>query len=332
MILDSGSFLYIEVQQCTENDMVVNELYEIPYRAELCYQKNKGIILPEGVPYIGMGASYIAPKTFRYLGIDLFPEKASDYFNYLVRNRMLSKGVLISQSGESSETLWCADYFSSFTALVNEDESKLSKHPNCNKQVLLFSGDENRIASKTYLNTLLVLYMGFGFDPRDVIQVYSKQLSYFEKTGIELGELIRRRMKGWRKKSIYILGNGPNIATADLAALILSEVLKKPVQSMSASYYDHGYKETSKNTLVVAINHEGPELKRTRQLLKTIEKAGGEVFEINDAKVDPVYSPLTFPLIFFFAAEYLLDKLKIKSIFEVGKKVTVVAPPPKDEQ
>lgn len=312
--------------------MVVNELYEIPYHSELCYQKNKGIILPEGVPYIGMGASYIAPKAFRYLGIDLYPERASDYFNYLVRNRKLSNGVLISQSGESSETLWCADYFSSFIALVNDERSNLTMHPSCNKQILLYSGAENRIASKTYLNTLLVLYMGFGFDPREVILVYKKQLSYFENKGTELGELIRRRMKGWRKKSIYILGNGPNIATADLAALILSEVLKKPVQSMSASNYDHGYKEVSKNTLVIAINHEGPEMSRTRQLLKTIVKAGGEVFELNDAKVDPVYSPLTYPLIFFFAAEYLLDKLKIKSIFEVGKKVTVVVKLPKDEQ
>ncbi|RIJ47635.1 hypothetical protein D1614_13710 [Maribellus luteus] len=312
--------------------MVLNELYEIPYCSELCYQKNKGIILPEGVPYIGMGASYIASKTFRYLGIDLFPERASDYFNYLVKNRTLSNGVLISQSGESSETLWCADYFSSFTAVVNSEESKLAAHLNCKNQILLHSGIEKRIPSKTYLNTLLVLYLGFGFDPREVIQVYKKELSYFEETGAELGELIRRRIKGWYKKSIYILGNGPNIATADLAAMILSEVLKKPVQSISASNYDHGYKETSKNTLVIAINHKGPEKSRTRQLLKTIEKAGGEVFELKDAKVDAVYSPLTYPLIFFFAAEYLLDKLKVKSIFEVGKKVTIVDLPSKDRQ
>ncbi|MFV0591619.1 MAG: SIS domain-containing protein [Draconibacterium sp.] len=312
--------------------MTVDELYEIPYRAELCYQKNKGIILPEGVPYTGMGASYIAVKAFRYLGIDIYPEKAADYFNYLVKNRKLSGGVLISQSGESSETLWCADYFSSFTALVNNEKSMLAAHPNCSKQILLYSGSEKRIVSKTYLNTLLVMYMGFGFDPREVIQVYKTELSYFEKTGLELGELIRKRMKGWRKRAIYILGNGPNTASAEVAALILSEVLKKPVHSMSVSSYDHGYKETSKNTLVIAINHDGPEKARTRKLLKTIKKAGGEVFELNNAKVEPVYSPLTYPLFFFFAAEYLMDKLKVKSIFTVGNKVTRVDQTAKDEQ
>ncbi len=77
------------------------------------------------------------------------------------------------------------------------------------------------------------MYLGFGFDPREVIQVYKKELSYPEETGAELGELIRRRIKGWNKKRIYILGNGPNITIAGLTAVILSEVLKKPVQSVA---------------------------------------------------------------------------------------------------
>ena len=33
--------------------MALNQLYKIPSRSGLCHQKNKGIILPEGVPYIG---------------------------------------------------------------------------------------------------------------------------------------------------------------------------------------------------------------------------------------------------------------------------------------
>ena len=304
--------------------MVKNELYEIPYRFELCYQKNKGLILPEDVPYIGMGASYIASEAFRYLGIRILPEKAAEYYNYLVKNRKVNNGVLISQSGHSSETLWCTEFFSSFIGIVNDENSPLVKEGNCDKQVLLYSGKEERITSKTYLNTLLVLYLGFGFDPREVIPVYKEQMRHFEQVGIELGELIRKSKRGWRKKSIYVLGNGPNIASANLAALVLSEVLKSPVISMSASQYDHGFKETSKNVLVIAINHEGPEYKRTKHLLRTIRKAGAEVFELTDPIVSTIYSPLIFPLYFFFAAEYLLSALKIKSIFEVGNKITKV--------
>ena len=305
--------------------MVKKELYEIPYRSELCYQKNKGIILPEDVPYIGMGASCFAAQMFRYLGINLYPENAAEFYHYLSPARKLNNGVLISQSGESSETLWCADHFSSFIALVNTENSPLTNHQACIKQLLMHAGKEERITSKTYLNTLMALYLGFGFDPKEVLQIYKTQLTYFEQTGYKIGELIRRRIRGLRRKSVYVLGNGPNIATANVAALVLSEVLKIPVLSMSAAEYDHGFKETSKHVLVIAINHPGPESKRTTELLRTIKAAGAEIFELSDPKTDSVYSPLTYPLFFFFAAEYLSYKMKIRSVFEVGKKITRVS-------
>lgn len=304
--------------------MFKNELYEIPYRFELCYQKNKGLILPEDVAYVGMGASHIATSAFRYLGINFFPEKAAEYFNYLYHKHKVNNGVLISQSGQSSETLWCADYFSTFTGIVNDENSPLVKHENCDKQVFLYAGEEERIPSKTYLNTLLVLYLGFGFDPREVIQVYKTRMAYFEQVGTEIGELIRKNTRGWRKKCVYVLGNGPNIASANIAALVLSEVLKTPVLSMSASEYDHGFKETSKNALVISISHSGPEHKRTKHLLKTVRKAGATVFELSDPLVNSVYSPLIFPVFFFFAAEHLSKSLKVKSIFQVGNKITRV--------
>ncbi len=307
--------------------MIKKELYEIPYRSELCYRKNKGIILPEEVPYIGMGASYFAASAFRYLGINLYPENAAAFHHYLNPHRKFNNGVLISQSGQSSETLWCANHFETFIALVNEEKSPLGSHPSCAKQYCLHAGHEERITTKTYLNTLMILYLGFGFDPKEVIQVYKKEMAYFEQLGSELGEMIRKRIRGLHRKCIYILGNGPNRATADVAALVLSEVLKIPVLSMSASEYDHGFKETSKNVLAIAINHKGPESQRTRELLKTIKAAGADVFELSDPRVDNIYSPLTFPLAFFFAAEYLSYKRKIHSIFQVGKKVTRVKNP-----
>lgn len=304
--------------------MIKKELYEIPYRAELCYQKNKGVILPEDVPYIGMGASYFAALTFRYLGINLYPEKAAEFYHYLNPDRRFRNGVLISQSGQSSDTLWCADHFDSYTALVNIEDSPLATHSACKKKQILCAGTENHLPSKTYLNTLLVLYLGFGFDPKKVLSVYKNQLSYFEELGSQMGELIHKKIRGLRKKSIYILGNGPNIATSELAALVLSEVLKIPVLSMSAAEYDHGFKETSGNVFAIVINHDGPEFQRTREMIKTIRSAGGEVFELTESHTESLYSPLTFPLFFFFAAGYLFQKRKNRPVFSVGKKVTQV--------
>lgn len=299
-----------------------NEIREIPYRADLCYGKNKGIILPENVPYLGMGSSHIATNVFRYLGINFFSEIAADYYNYLVKYRESDNGVLISQSGESSETLWCADYFKSFLAIVNDADSPLGNHKRCNKTVYLHSGKEEFISSKTYINTLLVLYLGFGFDPGKVIQVFKKELSFFEERGVELGEILYKRIRWRRKKGIYILGSGPNIATANHAAVILEQVTKLPIVAMPIAQYDHAHKETARNSLVIGINHEGPDYQRTKSILKTVKNAGGKAFELKRPLVESIFSPLTFSIPFFFAAHYLAEKLRIDNVFNIGDKVT----------
>jgi len=310
---------------------VKSEIYEIPYRAELCYKKNKGLILPEDVPYIGMGASNIATQAFPYVGINILPEKAAEYYNYLVKYKKPANGVLISQSGQSSETLWCADYFRSFVAIVNNPDSDLGRHKNCKQKIFLHSGDEQFLATKTYINTLLVLYLGFGFDPVSAVESLKKDLLYFEEKGIKMGETIRKQLRWKRKLSVYVLGNGPNIATANIASLVLSSVTKMPVLSMSASHYNHGFIETARKALVIAINHEGQENKRTKQLLETVENAGGKTCELDNPMVDSLYSPLTFPIPFYFAAEYLAGKLKVKKLYTVGQKITKVEPSNKND-
>lgn len=300
-----------------------NEIWEIPYRANLCYNKNKGIILPENVPYIGMGSSYIACTVFRYLGIELFPELASDYFNYLLKKEA-NKGVLISQSGKSSETLWCADHFNSFLSIVNDIDSPLANHKNCTSKINLYAGKEDTIPSKTFINSLLIMYLGFGFDPGKVVRVLNDEISFFNERGEELGELIYKRIKWNWKKGIYIIASGHNMATANQAALVLSQVTKLPVVSMSMSQYEHGFIETAQNTLVIAINHDGPDYKRTHNVLRVIRKAGGKTFELKKPLVETIYSPITFSVPFFFAANYLSEKLKNFNVFDVGKKVTHV--------
>ncbi|WP_319502684.1 hypothetical protein [uncultured Draconibacterium sp.] len=298
-----------------------DEVFEIPYRAELCYMKNKGLILPEEVPYIGMGASHIATKAFRFMGINFFPEKAAEYFNYLLKYKEPDKGVLISQSGQSSETIWCADYFKSFTAIVNDENSPLGNHPNCTKKVLLYSGVEDHIATKTYINTLLVLYLGFGFDPVEAVQALKKHQAEFEALGTEIGSRIYLKTQRKKRCCVYILGNGPNIATANVAALVLSQVTRMPVLSMSVSQYEHGFIETAKDSMVIAINHEGREYNRTKRLLKKVNIAGAETYELSNRYVESIFSPVTLPIPFYFAAEYLSQKLKVRTLFQVGDKV-----------
>ena len=309
-----------------------NEVFEIPYRAELCYMKNKGVILPEEVPYIGMGASHIATKAFRFMGINFFPEKAAEYFNYLLKYKEPDKGVLISQSGHSSETIWCADYFKSFTAIVNDENSPLGNHQNCTKKVLLYSGVEDHIATKTYINTLLVLYLGFGFDPVEAVQALKKHQTEFEALGTEIGSIIYLKTQRKKRCCLYILGNGPNVATANIAALVLSQVMRMPVLSMSVSQYEHEFIETSKDAMVIAINHEGREYSRTKRLLKKMNNAGAETYELSNKYVESIFSPVTLPVPFYFAAEYLSQKLKVKTLFQVGDKVVSKVPVDKNNE
>ena len=300
-----------------------NEIYEIPFRAELCYIKNKGIILPENVPYLGMGASYIASCVFKSIGVKIFPEMASEYYYYLHRYSNYENGVLVSQSGLSSDTLWCATHFKSFVNISNNPDSTLSKLPHCSKTISLHAGKEYLIPTKTYINTLLVMYLGFGFDPLPVLEIYKNRIVEFKKIGVEMAGLIYKRIKKNKLNGIYILGNGPNFATAQHASLVISEITKKPVLAMTCAQYDHGHKETARNSVVIAINHfENVSYERTNQLLRTVKKSGGEVFELNTALTEEQYSPLTFSIPFFFASEFLAQKLNITNPFEIGNKIT----------
>lgn len=300
-----------------------NEIYEIPYRAELCYSKNKGIILPENIPYIGMGSSYYAALVFKYLGIRIYPEIASEYYHFLIQNNHPENAVLISQSGRSSEILWCAEQLPSFVAIVNDMESPLAKKENQSKIISLYAGTENLIPTKTYINTLLNLYLGFGFTPGEVIPILKNHLSNFREQGEKIGDIIYKRIKKKKLRGIYILGNGPNLPTAHQAAMVLSEVTKIPVLSMSVPQYDHGHKETAPKSLVIAINPpDSPASRRTKSLLKTIKFAGAEVVELSQAETEEKYSPLIFPVPFFFAAELLASRLRISNPFEIGTKIT----------
>ncbi len=304
--------------------MMKNEIYEIPGKAQLCYEKNKELVLPCKVPYIGMGSSYFAPMVFKYLGVNIFPELASEFFYYGIQYPGLGKAVLISQSGKSSETLWCADKVKSFAGIMNDINSPLGTHRNLSKTIELFAGKEDFSSTKTYINTLITLYLGFGFNPGPAIEVISRDFSLYETEGERLGKKILKFYRKKKRRGVYIIGNGPNIATSQLAALVISESTKIPVQGMAMAQYDHGVKEAANGSFIIAINPKGKASKRASDLLKTVKKAGATTFELNNFGIEEEFSPLVAPVPFFFAANYIAEKLEIDSPFIVGGKVTTV--------
>lgn len=300
------------------------EILEIPHRADDFLRLSPNYTLPLNVPYIGMGSSYFAPLSFKYMGLPIQPEMASEYAHYLHGGGKAKNAVLLSQSGRSTEVLWCKDLFEQYTAITNNPESALANGDAIAKVVPLLAGEEKQSSSKTYINTLLALFKGFGIDTAKSVKVLQKSMAAYEAKGKSLAEAVFAIVQQQRPTGIYITGSGPNIGTALQAALILSESTKLAFTGLPMAQYDHGPKETANESVVIQIVARGKAYERTKALSETVRKAGAHVFEVEEPAVTEVQSILNNSVPFNFMAHYLSQLLGVQEIFTVGGKVTEV--------
>ncbi|MDR6562119.1 MULTISPECIES: hypothetical protein [unclassified Arcicella] len=299
------------------------EILEIPDRA-LALLGSPTQPLPLKVPYLGMGSSYFAPLAFKYMGVDIYPEIASEYFNYLSSQAKKPLAVILSQSGKSSEALWCTQLFEKYIAISNYPENELSNTANVTEVVLMQAGEEHYSSSKTYINTLLVLFKGFGYNPKDAVTLLTTKMKSYEELGQSLAEQVFEILQQKKIHGIYITGSGPNIATALEAALILSESTKLNFHGLPMAQYDHGPKETALNSIVIQILVKGKSYDRALALTEKIEKAGAIVLTVEELEAEEHFSILHNIIPFNFMAYYLSQKLGIDEIFAVGGKITEV--------
>ena len=115
---------------------MLSEIKEMPLKAQEFLKKSGDFTLPMLVPYIGMGSSYFAPLAFKNMGIDIHPEIASEYYNYVYHGKNNINAVLLSQSGRSTEVLWCRNLFEKYVAISNDTESPLCRFPAADKIVI----------------------------------------------------------------------------------------------------------------------------------------------------------------------------------------------------
>lgn len=304
---------------------MLDEIYEIPGRAIKFWEESESYELPLRVPYLGMGSSYFAPLAFRYMNIDIYPELASEYCNYMADRRKQSNGVILSQSGRSSEALWCASLFDKFVAITNIPDSELAKFNGVERNVLMLAGHEDYSSSKTYINTLLALFKGFGFDVRASLELLRIRMADYEEKGKKMAGELFDILKQKKIHGIYITGSGPNIATALEASLILSESTKMCFTGLPLAQYDHGPKETASGSIVIQIIAKGSNYQRALKLNDVISKAGAHVISVEEPQTEENYSIIHNMLPFNFMAYYLAKKLDIKDTFVVGGKVTEVS-------
>lgn len=307
---------------------ILNEILEIPARAKDVV--NQPIDpLPLQVPYLGMGSSYFAPLAFKYMGLPIYPELASEYVYYLARGKKAPMAVILSQSGRSSEALWCRELFDQYVAVSNYVDSDLCTAANAIQILPIRAGEEQYSSSKTYVNTLVALFKGFGFSPEATVALLADQFDHYRDLGEQLANAVVALLNQQKIHGIYITGSGPNIATAYEAALILSESTKLTFHGLPMAQYDHGPKETARNSIVIQIMAQGEAYERTLRLSDTITKAGAHVFTVEapDRIAGPLaenFSILHNIIPFNFMAYFLAEKLNIGETFVVGGKVTEV--------
>ncbi len=305
-------------------DQQYAEIAEIPAKAAGFWEHTRAYDLPLRVPYLGMGSSYFAPLAFKYMGVDIYPEMASEFFHYLFTGKKLSEAVILSQSGRSTEALWCRDCFSQYTAISNYTASALCTAPNVVSVIDLLAGDEQYSSSKTYINTLLALFKGFGFNAKAAIDLLTRQMPVYEEKGKQMAAAIYELITAKNIHGIYIIGSGPNIATAMQAALIMSESTKLSFTGMPMAQYDHGPKETAANSIVIQIMAKGKSYNRSLQLADKIAAAGATVFTMEEPLAEEHFSVLHNSVPFNFMAWYLAKQSGIGETFTVGGKITEV--------
>jgi glucosamine--fructose-6-phosphate aminotransferase (isomerizing) len=303
---------------------MIDEILEIPKRAFDFWNYSEPFRLPVKVPYLGMGSSYFAPLAFKYMNIDIYPELASEYFYYHNLRVKLPHAVLLSQSGRSSEALWCENLFESYVAITNNTDKGTLKLKNGVLTVPIMAGEEHFSSSKTYINTLLALFKGFGFDALNAIKLLDRNMSSYERMGNRMADEVYDLLQNKEYHCIYITGSGPNISTAFEASLILSESTKMCFTGLPMSQYDHGPKETASNSIVIQIISKGKAYDRTKKLNKIIAGAGAHVITVEEPEAEENFSVIHNIVPFNFMAYFLATKLKIRETFVVGGKVTEV--------
>lgn len=304
---------------------LIDEINELPAVARKALDGHMGLKLPVDVPYVGMGASYNAALAMQYSGRRIAPFVASEYFGYL-NPGVLPLGVLLSQSGESSETKWCRDLFVSYVAIVNDIDSTLALDARVEESIDLMAGPEDFSSTKTFVNMLVVLYLGLGIDPTAAVERLERDFDTFADQAKRRADEMTAYFERYDVRSMYVVGSGPNVATAHQVALASSETLKRSWCAMSIGQYDHGPKETAENSAVILLDARGREASRVQSVRETLrDKSNALVVDVVEDEVGETLSPIPLAVKSFLLMDALADRLDVGQTFAMGKKVTSVS-------
>lgn len=244
------------------------------------------------VVFAGMGTSEFAPEAIlgalAQQNIDATTRDAGEWLHYQ-RIRM-GLSVLISQSGESVETRLLADQLRDKTDLVAITNNEASSLAQAAKLVLpMMAGSETAISTKTYVNTLAVLYLmaqamegtsaiGLGLDGLGKI---AKAIPVVDHAAIEKAAHLLADAA-----AIHCVARGPAVAAAKQAALTFIEGARIAATAYTGGAFRHGpFELADKNLRCVFFIPEGPTCRLVETMAAEVAEKGGRVVVITDTSV-----------------------------------------------
>ena len=311
--------------------------------------------LRNGTCFLGMGSSFCASLYAKYIlrevaNIEVGVELSSEFLHYPPKVRRGQVFVLISQSGESVETVKAAQFLRRQQATVigvtNQAESSLVKLSR--RTLLTHAGEERASATKTFTSTLALLHRLAYFAGKREGRVTPDRLANSYDRLVSCANLMQTEIPRWEQhirrmvdqtrshRSIVVLGRGYNLATALQGALELKEVVKIPAEGMSAGEFMHGPIEMASPELQAIILTGGPTSSLMTGLAKRLKKYHATVLTIGPESAgttnvirfkEKEQTLIPFPsivaldlLVYFTALKRPLDPDKLRHI----SKVTLV--------
>lgn len=239
----------------------------------------------ESVTFMGMGSSLIAASAVsgRFSGIACRIQDAGEALHYDDRAGRGDVTVLISQSGESAETIrlrQSGKVAGPVIAITNDPGSTLAAAADL--VLPLHAGAETSITSKTYSNTLALLHLLASADAQAALEELDQVADLMTRFDHSSVNAAASRLK--HAPHIAFVGRGPACATAGQCALSFMEGLRILTSAYTGGAFRHGPFEAAGPDLpVVLAIADGRTRDLSIRLARELARLGSPTIVLTDA-------------------------------------------------
>lgn len=277
----SGNFKHYMLKEIYEEKEVVKNIIDYYLKDKSLFEKRVlDLSKYKKIDIVACGSAYHAGMIGKYIleeNKDIVIDVASEY---RYRKTLISKDtllILISQSGETADTLACLNKASDIDTLgiVNVETSRLARETKY--QMFLKCGVEVAVATtKAYFSQVLMMkLLKYRLDNKykEALEYFNKLLTDLPKSlefnNFEIVDLISKQ------KRVFFIGRLIDYAISLEASLKLKEISYINAESYPAGELKHGtISLIEKNTVVIAISTDEEMALKTNSNLIEVKARG----------------------------------------------------------